>query len=180
MRMWICTDYKIDWTAVAAGIALWIWAHDTLRRRKERAASRRLLAQIMTKPFMEAEIEIARFRESLVATFGEQASARQLVDTPVEGREQIHSKALRVALDLPSQFIDKADLFDSISASLVAKAFSQIGYLHRLWKLQVDSNEDVDAQGRLRLAAAAFEQVGVTEKAIKEALDAMLRVGKVS
>ena len=178
--MWICTDYKIDWTAIAAGIALWIWVHDTLRRRKERAASRRLLAQIMTKPFMEAEVEIARFRESLVARFGGEASARELLDTPVEGREQIQAKALRVTLDLPSQFIDKADLFDSISASLVAKAFAQIGYLHRLWKLQVESNDDVDAQGRLRLAAAAFEQVAGTENAIKEALNAMVRVGKVS
>ncbi len=178
--MWICTDYKIDWTAVAAGIALWIWAHDTLRRRKERAASRTLLAQMMTKPFMEAEIEIARFRESLVASFGEQASARELVDTPVAGREKIHAKALRISLDLPSQFIDKADLFDSDSASLVAKAFAQIGYLHRLWKLQVEPNDDVDAQGRLLMAAAAFEQVTVTEKSIKEALSAMLKVGRVS
>jgi len=135
---------------------------------------------MMTKPFMEAEIEIARFRESLVASFGEQASARELVDTPVARREKIHAKALRISLDLPSQFIDKADLFDSDSASLVAKAFAQIGYLHRLWKLQVEPNDDVDAQGRLLMAAAAFEQVTVTEKSIKEALSAMLKVGRVS
>ena len=177
--MWICTNYKVDWTAVAAAIALWIWAHDTLRRRRERAASRRLLAQMMTKPFMEAEGEIALFRTSLVATFGNQASSQELANATVAAREQFHSKASRVKLDLPNQFIEKADLFDPSSSGRVANAFAQIGYLHRLWKLMSEPHEDMDSDGMLLVGAAAFKQVTITEEAIKDALGAMLKAGRL-
>jgi hypothetical protein len=42
---WIRTDWAIDWTAVAAVIALGIWLADLLRKRGERKAAAHVLAQ---------------------------------------------------------------------------------------------------------------------------------------
>jgi hypothetical protein len=100
--MWLCKDAGLDWTAIAALIALSIWVADGLRRSRERAAARRLLAQIMTAPVGAAQIDIARFRTAVIPTNGDTTTLLNLLGSQ-ELRRAFASKAFEVRLDLPSQ-----------------------------------------------------------------------------
>lgn len=179
--MSICEGSKLDWTAIAAIVALGIWLVDGCRRRRERAASRRLLSQIMTVPIMEAQMEMAKFRTSLVQlpAAGE-VPAISMLASDAEARVRFSNVALRVRIDLPSQFVEKADLFGQLSSNRVANAIAQVGYFHRLWKILGEQGADARSDDVPRILEAALKQVTVTEEAINEALAATLRDGKAS
>ncbi|MHC8314361.1 hypothetical protein [Pseudomonas sp. LB3P31] len=115
--MWLCTEWEINWDAVAAVatasaaiIALVIWSCDKFQRKRERCASAKLLAQIMTTPVGATQVEIAKFRCIVMQSSGDQSYLLDLVNDE-NARKDLAIKAAQITLDLPSQFLDKADFF---------------------------------------------------------------------
>lgn len=115
--MRLCTEWKIDWdavaavaTAAAAIIALIIWSFDKAQRKRERAASAKLLAQIMTTPVGATQIEIAKFRCYGVPSDSDQTYLLDVLNDE-SARKDLAAQASKVTIDLPSQFLDKADIF---------------------------------------------------------------------
>ncbi|WP_460149397.1 hypothetical protein [Pseudomonas sp. H1_A03] len=89
--MWLCEGSKIDWTAVAACIALSIWIFDKFQRRGERAASARLLAQIMISHIATTQGELAKFRATVVPANGDQSFLMDIRATQ-DARRALHQK----------------------------------------------------------------------------------------
>ncbi|MGV7173285.1 hypothetical protein [Xanthomonas axonopodis] len=177
--MWLCKDSGLDWTAIAALIALGIWVADGLRRARERAATRRLLAQIMTAPVGAAQIDIARFRASVVPSNGDTTTLLNLIDSQAL-RRVFAGKAYEVKVELPSQFLEKADLFGEKTANRLALALSQTSRLHSAWKIASDVPDGGDEKELHNHIQAALEQIQETEKAIGEAFNALLVDGRAS
>ncbi|KUF34291.1 hypothetical protein [Xanthomonas phaseoli] len=177
--MWLSKDSGIDWTAIAALIALGIWLVDGWRRRRERAATRRLLAQIMTTPVGVAQIDIARFRVSVVPSSGDTTNILNLIDSQA-CRAAFAAKAFEVKLDLPSQFLEKAGLFGERTSNRLALALSQTSRLHMAWKLAADIPDGVDEKELHNHVHHALEQIQATERAIGEAFNAVVADGQAS
>lgn len=177
--MWLCKDSGWDWTAIAALIALGIWVADGLRRSRERAAARRLLAQIMTAPVGAAQIDIARFRTAVIPTNGDTTTLLNLLGSQ-QLRRAFASKAFEVRVDLPSQFLEKADLFGERTANRLALALSQTSRLHSAWRIASDAPDGGDQQELELLVQAALEQIKEAETAIAEAFNALAADGRAS
>jgi hypothetical protein len=177
--MWLCKDSGWDWTAIAALIALGIWVADGLRRYRERVAARRLLAQIMTAPVGAAQIDIARFRTSVVPSTGDTTTLLGLVNSQAL-RRIFANKAYEVKVELPSQFLEKADLFSERTANRLAFAFSQTSRLHSVWKIASDVPDGQDEKELHNHIQAALEQIQETEKAIGDAFNALMVDGRAS
>ncbi|WP_185826423.1 hypothetical protein [Xanthomonas sp. SI] len=177
--MWICEGSRIDWTAVAAIIALIIWMVDGWRRRKERAATRRLLAQIMTTPVGVAQIEIAQFRTLVVPSAEDQSILLGLINSQ-EARRDFAKKAFQVKFELPAQFLDKADVFGQFTSNRLAWAFSQTTRLHTMWRLFAETSDQVGDDEMHEKLKHALVQIKETEQAIGEAFNAVLRDGRAS
>lgn len=175
--MWICEGSKIDWTAIAAILALVIWVVDNIRRYKERAATCRLLSQIMTTPVGIAQLEIAKFRVAVVPPSGDKTNILDLIDKPA-ARKAFAARALEVKLELPTQFLEKADLFGERTSNRLAFALSQTSRLHSVWKMLGELPSDSDPQEVNDHMQLALEQIKETEKAIGEAFNAVLASGK--
>lgn len=171
--MWLCKDSGWDWTAIAAVIALGIWVADGLRRSRERAAARRLLAQVMTAPVGTAQIDIARFRTSVVPSTGDTTTLLGLTDSQAL-RRIFANKAYEIKVELPSQFLEKADLFGEKTANRLAFALSQTTRLHSAWKVASDVPDGGDERELHTHIQAALEQIQETEKAIGEAFNALM------
>lgn len=177
--MQLFEGYELDWTAIAALIALGIWVVDGMRRSRERAASRRLLAQIMTTPVGIAQIDIARFRSLVAPPNGDTANILSLIDSRAF-RETFASKALEVKLELPAQFLEKSDLFGEKTANCLALALSEIGRLHIVWKLAAEVSDGLDGGEAEDHVHLALEQIQKAESAIGEAFNALLVDGRAS
>ncbi|MGY2231502.1 hypothetical protein HX780_02200 [Pseudomonas tolaasii] len=174
--MWLCEGSKIDWTAVAACIALAIWLFDKYQRSGERAASARLLAQIMTSNIATTQGELAKFRTTVVPPNGDQSFLMDVRETQ-DARKTLASKALLIPIDLPSQFLDKADFFSESLSKTLANAFFQINHLKNFSKLLSDtpdssSEEEIDAR-----LMAVLSQIQEAEKAIGEAFMVLRQAG---
>ncbi len=175
--MWLCEGSKIDWTAVAAVIALVVWLYDKFQRGRERTASARLLAQIMTTPVGAAQVEIAKLRCAVVPPDGDQSYLHSLLNTQ-ETRKDLASKASLVTIDLPSQFLDKADLFSETVNNRLAKAFSQVSRLKNMSRLLGDLSDSACDEEINEFAMAVLKQIQEAEKAIGEAFQTLLKTGK--
>jgi hypothetical protein len=168
---------EIDWTAIAAGIALFIWIADKFQRSRERSATRRLLAQIMTSPIGNARLDVVKIRFGLAENGAEQlqdlANSR---DARVEFWDQV--KSLNV--DLPPQFYDKADIFDTSTTRTLAVALSAVNELRSIVKmtseLAASATED-DVYAHIRTVG---EKVVAADAALEHAFDELIRVGRVS
>jgi hypothetical protein len=177
--MWLCEGSKIDWTAVAAVIALVVWLYDKFQRGRERTASAQLLAQIMTTPVGTAQIEIAKLRCAVVPSNGDQSYLLSLLNTQ-ETRKDFASKASLVIIDLPSQFLDKADIFSRAVNSSLANAFSQVSRLKSMSRLLGDLSDSAHEEEINEHVMAVLKQIQEAEKVIGEAFQILLDAGKSS
>lgn len=141
--MWLCTEWKIDWdavaavaTAAAAIIALIIWSFDKAQRKRERAASAKLLAQIMTTPVGATQIEIAKFKFYVVPSDSDQTYLLDVLNDE-NARKDLAVQVTKITIDLPSQFLDKADIFSETVNNRLANAFSQVNRLKKMSSLLV-------------------------------------------
>lgn len=183
--MWLCTDWEIDWnaisavaTAAAAVIALCVWLYDKKQRKLERNASARLLAQIMTTPVGAAHVQISKFRSDLFPTGSDPLISALREDK--EARRRLAEKASAITIDLPSQFLDKADFFSEATSSSLANAFSQVNRLKQFVGLLGDL-ADKETQEVIDLhLMTALNQIKEAEEAAKAAFQALLAVGRSS
>lgn len=183
--MWLCTDWKIDWnaisavaTAAAALIALSVWLYDKRKKSLDRKASARLLAQIMTTPVGAAHVQISKFRSDLFPPGSDPLLGTLREDK--DARQRLAEKALAITIELPSQFLDKADFFSEATSSSLANAFSEVNRLKQFIGLFGDL-ADKEAQDVIDLhLMTALNQIEVAEKAAEAAFQALLVVGRTS
>lgn len=184
--MWLCEGSKIDWTAlgsiataIAAFIALGVWSYDKFQRWGERGASAKLLAQIMTTPVGAAQVEIARLRCTVVPSDGDQSYLISLLNYE-ETRKDLASKALMVTFDLPTQYMDKPDLFPESTNNRLAYALSQVNRLKTMTGLLGDLSESAPEEDINDHAMAVLKQIQEAERAIAEAFKVLLKASKSS
>ncbi|WP_283190711.1 hypothetical protein [Pseudomonas sp. PMCC200344] len=184
--MWLCTEWKIDWDAVAAVatasaaiIALIIWSYDKFQRKRERSASAKLLAQIMTTPVGATQVELAEFKRTLSSSNGDRSYLVDLLHNE-EARKDLASKALQITIDLPSQFLDKADIFSEVVNNRLANAFSQVNRLKTASRLLGQLSDSADEEEVDKHVMAVLTQISEAEKATEEAFQALLKAGKSS
>lgn len=182
--MWLCTEWKIDWdavaavaTAAAAIIALIIWSFDKAQRKRERAASAKLLAQIMTTPVGATQIEIAKFRCYVVPSDGDQTYLVDLLNDE-NARKDLAAQATKITIELPSQFLDKADIFSETVNNRLANAFSQVNRLKKMSSLLGDLPDSAMEDEISQHLMAVLNQIKESEQATMEAFQALLRAGK--
>ncbi|MNC30943.1 hypothetical protein D3C81_1306180 [compost metagenome] len=167
---------NIDWTAVAAGVALFIWVADKALRSRERSATRRLLAQIMTSAVGDARLEVVKIRSKLA-----EDGAEQLVSlaTSPEARVALWCRVSSLMVELPSQFYDKADIFDSSTTRALAAALSAVNELRSIVRMtsELDSSAEVeDLSDHVRTIG---EKVIAADAALKQAFDELIEVGRM-
>jgi len=183
--MWLCTDWKIDWdaisavaTAAAAVIALCVWLYDKHQRRLERKASARLLAQIMTTPVGAAHVQISKFRSDLFP-----AGSDPLFGTLREdkaARQRLAEKASAITIELPSQFLDKADFFSEAVSSSLANAFSEVNRLKQFVGLFGDLSDQEQQEVIDVHLMTVLNQIKEAETAAEAAFQALLLVGRTT
>lgn len=174
--------FVIDWNAVgavatafAAVTALMIWLSDGRRRRRERNAAARLLAQVMVAPVAAAQVEIAAVRYAIAPPDGTSWLIQSALASK-SGRDDLVSLAMGVSLELPSQFLDKADLFPDEVSNKLAYALAVISRLKISAKLlsslsDTDSQQDID-QHTHALLSVIKETVNAVDSAYKVLLTA--------
>ncbi|OEC56602.1 hypothetical protein A9G05_16535 [Pseudomonas sp. ENNP23] len=182
--MWLCEGSTLDWTAIgslataiAVFITLGLWAYDKSQRRGERGASAKLLAQIMTTPVGAAQMEIAKLRCTVVPTSGDQSYLISLLNSE-ETRRDFASKASLLTFDLPSQYLDRPDLFSEPTNNRLAYALSQVNRLKTLSGLLGGLSESTPEKDIHDHAMAVLKQIQEAESAITAAFQVLLRVGK--
>jgi len=178
--MQIFQELKIDWTAFAALTALAIWIVDGYRRRRERQASRRLLAQIMTAPVALAQIEIAKLRSLIVPPSGGDTSYLLRVLNHHSERQNFASKVAKITFDLPTQFLDKAEIFSEALSNRLASAFAQINRLRSVCQLFGELPDTVDEEERSQSLNLVLTQIQDAEQSVGEVFQALLREGRAS
>ena len=183
--MWLCTDWKIDWnaisavaTAIAALIALFVWLHDKRQRKAERSSNAKLLAQIMTTPVGASRVLIAQFREHIFPENG--SNILQGLQTDATLRMQLVEKAAVITIDLPSQFLDKADYFsESVNAKL-ANAFSQVSRLKQIVGLFGNLTDQATQEVIDKHLGSVLTQIKEAQDAAESAFEALMVVGRTS
>lgn len=177
--MWFSEGSKIDWTAVAALIALAIWLYDKLQRQRERAASAKLLAQIMVSHIATTQVDLAKFRSTLFPSNGDQSYVLDVRGTE-EARKDLASKALLITVDLPSQFLDKADFFAESLNKKLANAYFQVNHLKNMSRLLGDLSDSADENEIDEHLMAVLTQVKEAETVINEAFQTLRQAGRSS
>jgi hypothetical protein len=184
--MWLCTEWKIDWdavaavaTAAAAIIALIIWSVDKAQRKRERAASAKLLAQIMTTPVGATQVEIAKFRCYVVPSDSDQTYLLDVLNDE-NARKDLAAQASKITIDLPSQFLDKADIFSETVNNRLANAFSQVNRKKKMSSLLADLPDSALEEEISQHLMAVLNQIKEAEQATAEAFQALLKAGKSS
>lgn len=166
---------SIDWTAVAAGIALFIWAADKWQRSGERGATRKLLAQIMTSPIGNARLEVVKLRTGLAERDGKQLL---LLSQSAESRKELWNRVQSLSADLPDQFYDKADIFNQNTTTKLAAALSSINELRSIVRLThelTDGTTESDMYNHIKLIS---DKVLAADAALERAFDELVKVAK--
>jgi inorganic triphosphatase YgiF len=183
--MWLCTDWKIDWnaisavaTAAAALIALCVWLFDKHQRKLERNASARLLAQIMTTPVGAAHVQISKFSSDLFPSGSDPLIGTLREDK--DARKRLVEKASAITIELPSQFLDKADLFSEATSSSLANVFSEVNRLKQFVGLFGDLADQEQQEVIDVHLMTVLNQIKTAEKAAETAFQALLVVGQTS
>lgn len=184
--MWFCEGSKIDWTAigaiataVAAFIALGIWTFDKLQRWGERGTSAKLLAQMMTTPVGAAQVEIASLRYAVAPPGDDQSYILGLLNSQ-DKRKEFASKAALVTFDLPTQYLDKADLFTDAINRRVAYALSQVNRLKTMANLLSALTDTAREEDINDHALAALKQIQEAETSIGHAYEVLLKASQSS
>ena len=164
--MLICEGSKIDWTAFAALTALAIWLVDGYRRRRERKATRRLLAQIMITPVAVAQLGIAKFRSLVVPPGGQDTNLLSKLLSDHTERMELLSKASLITLEFPSQFLDKADFFSEVASNRLALAFAQVSRLKSVVQFLGELPDSASNDETIQALELVLTQIQEAEHAI--------------
>lgn len=176
----------IDWNAVgaiatafAAGTALLIWLVDGNRRKAERKAAARLLAQSMIAPVAAAQIDVAAVRHAVAPPDGSTWLIHAALASKA-GRDELAGLAVGVNLELPPQFLDKADLFSEEVSNKLAYALTVISRLKVSAKLLSglsDTSEQQDIDQHTHLLLTLIKEAA---DAVDEAYNVLLVAGRAS
>ncbi|MCY0106777.1 hypothetical protein NQF78_00500 [Pseudomonas monsensis] len=179
--MWLCTDWKIDWTAIsavatatAALIALSVWIYDKYQRKRERSASAKLLAQIMKTPIGDTRIQLAKFRCDNFSPEQTGTNIRLLIDE--NARKKLVEKVSVITINLPSQFLDKADFFSEAVNNELANAFFHVNSLKQIVMLTGDLSNSETADNIKNHVGSVIQKIKQAEEATQNALDALVNV----
>ncbi|WP_411384400.1 hypothetical protein ACK3BK_12245 [Pseudomonas sp. L7] len=177
--MWLCTDWKIDWnaisavaTAVAAIFAVCVWYRDNQQRKRERSASAKLLAQIMKTPIGATRVEVARFR---CDNFSAVQIKRLLIDE--NARKTLGEKVSSITIDLPSQFLDKADIFSEKINNELASAFFHVNNLKQIVMMTADLPNSAKDEDISKHVGSVIQKIQQSEDATQNALNALQELG---
>jgi HAMP domain-containing protein len=162
-------------TVVAAVIPLMVWSQN----RREQSTGSRLLAQMMIAPIGATQVEIAKFRCTVVPPNGDQSYLVNVLNSQ-QARKDLASRASRIPLDLPQQFLDKAGVFSELTNSKVSFALSQVSRLKSLSVLVGDLSDSAREEEINELVLAVLTQIKEAEEATGEAFQALLKAGKAS
>lgn len=166
---------SIDWTAVAAGIALFIWVADKFQRSRERFANRRLLAQIMTSPVGNARLEVAGLRQQLAADGAKELQELALAAT---ARVALWERVKTISVDLPSQFYDKADMFEHTTSTILAAALSSVNEVKSAVKITAELRANAAEQELFDHINLIGQKVINADSALERAFTELTRVGR--
>lgn len=142
--MWLCTDWQIDWTAVAAGVAFGIWFVDFVRRWMERRAAAKLLAQLMLIELGNIRAYLLGMAADLLADKPPQDQARldKLIDEDPACRRQL----LRYPDDLQSDALrrlaERVDVLPVFFATSLSLAFSGLNSVVKMCHVIGSSRHD--------------------------------------
>lgn len=179
--MWLCTDWKIDWnaisavaTAVAAIFAVCVWYRDNRQRKRERSASAKLLAQIMKTPIGATRVQVAKFR-------CDNFSAAQIdcLLNDENARKMLGEKVSSITIDLPSQFLDKADIFSEKINSELASAFFHVSNLKQIVMLTADLSNSAKDKEISNHVGSVIQKIKQSEDATQKALDALQELDSI-
>lgn len=177
---WLCVNWAIDWTAVAAVTALVIWIVDGWRRSRERAATARLLAQIAITPLAECQVQVAKFSGALGDP---DAKGVPLLGAAIESgdaRLWILNSSIALRFDLPQQFIDKTDLFGEGVSNRLAYSLVGLSRIRSIAQLAIDAGESGNKQAVTNALEELGRQTQETELVIAQAFQALLKAGRAS
>lgn len=171
----------VDWTAVAAFIALAIWLIDSSRRRHERRATERFIAQLLVTEFAAARVDVARLRAEIAPPgTADPSQILALLDSQ-EARRSLADRATQLRLELPSVALDKADVFRQWTSNRMALALSVVMRLKQAGMLMADMEGAAASDNDIEVAVRHFlELIHDAEQAIQDAYSALLETGKAS
>ena len=177
---WICTDWAIDWTAVAAMIALGIWLADLLRKRSERKAAARVLAHLMLIELGNLRAYLLGMSVDLRANRSTEAQAE--LDARISMQAEFRRQLLGYQDNLQSETLrrlsERVDVLPSFFATSLALAFSELNAVIHLSRLVGESPHDgMHAESMPDLRAAIGDAVIAIEDAEKDAA-ALARVSR--
>jgi mannose/fructose-specific phosphotransferase system component IIA len=122
----------------------------------------------MTTPVGATQIEIAKFRCYVVPSDGDQTYLVDLLNDE-NARQDLAGQATKITIELPSQFLDKADIFSGTVNNRLTNAFSQENRLKKMSNLLGDlpgsAMEDEISQHFM----AVLNQIKKSEQATMEA-----------
>lgn len=123
-------------------------------------------------------VQISKFKSDLFPTGSDPLIGALREDK--DARRRLVEKASAITIDLPSQFLDKADFFSEATSSSLANAFSQVNRLKQFVGLLGDL-ADKETQEVIDLhLMTALKQINEAEEAAKAAFQALLAVGRSS
>lgn len=160
---------------IAAVIPLMVWSQN----KREQSTGSRLLAQMMITPIGATQVEIAKFRCAVVPPNGDQSYLVNVLNSQ-EARKDLASRASRIPLDLPQQFLDKASVFSELTNSKIAFALSQVNRLKSMSLMVGDLSDSASEDEINELVLALLTQIKEAEDATGEAFQALLKAGKGS
>lgn len=95
-------------------------------------------------------------------------------------RKDLAAQASKITIDLPSHFLDKADIFSETVNNRLANAFSQVNRLKKMSSLLADLPGSALEEEISQHLMAVLNQIKEAEQATAEAFQALLKAGKSS
>lgn len=154
----------------------YIWSFDKVQRKRERAASAKLLAQITTTPVGATQIEIAKFRCYVMPSWRSNLSGGFANDE--NARKDLAAQATKITIELPSQFLYKSDIFSETGNNMLANAFSQVNRLKKKSSLLRDLPDAATEDDISQHLMAVLSQIIESEQATMDAFQALLKIRK--
>ncbi|MNL71518.1 hypothetical protein D3C87_1966780 [compost metagenome] len=89
-------------------------------------------------------------------------------------------KASLITLEFPSQFLDKADLFNEVVSNRLAAAFAQVNRLRSMSQFLGELPDSANEEEIIQALKLVLIQIQETEQVIGEAFQALLEAGRAS
>lgn len=171
--LWACTDWQIDWTAVAACIALGIWLLDHIKKERERRRAARSLAQHI---LLSLQI-VSAYLHRMAIDFKSEGSEeeRDKFDRRISDDRNFRAALLEYIkcfqLDDIRRLSERADVLPAdFSVSLVL-FFSEMNSVLEMAKVMGESMHDgthYENMGELRTSIA--DAIRYTDRAMNDAM----------